>query len=71
MFLTRTLFTIGILLAAGLCALLAPMIQVAFNFNAQINLVAFVFSAFVGVVFGFAPARRAASLDPIDALRHE
>lgn len=62
---------IGILLAAGLCALVAPMIQVAFNFNTQINLVAFVFSAFVGVVFGFAPARRAANLDPIDALRHE
>ncbi len=62
---------IGILLAAGLCALLAPVIQVAFHFNTQINLIAFVFSAMVGVVFGFAPARRAASLDPIDALRHE
>jgi putative ABC transport system permease protein len=34
-------------------------------------LLAFLFSAGVGVVFGFFPARRAAQLNPIDALRHE
>jgi putative ABC transport system permease protein len=62
---------IGIVLALGLCVGLARVIQVPFHFNAGINLLAFLFSAGVGVAFGFAPARRAARLNPIDALRHE
>ncbi|MFQ5424479.1 MAG: ABC transporter permease [Phycisphaerae bacterium] len=36
-----------------------------------IIVVAFVFSAGVGVIFGLLPARRAAALNPIDALRHD
>ena len=62
---------VGILLAFGLCYSLAQVIQVPFNFNAQINLIAFMFSAVVGILFGYTPARRAARLNPIDALRHE
>ena len=62
---------VGILLAFGLCAGLAETIKVPFNFNLQINIVAFLFSAAVGILFGYTPARRAARLNPIDALRHE
>jgi putative ABC transport system permease protein len=40
-------------------------------FNIGTNLTAFLFSGLIGVVFGYFPARRAASLNPIDALRHE
>jgi putative ABC transport system permease protein len=62
---------LGILIAFGLCYSLAQVIKVPFNFNTQINVIAFAFSAIVGVLFGYTPARRAAKLNPIDALRHE
>ena len=62
---------IGLMLALLATFIAAPLIQVPFLFNPQINLVAFAFSAAIGVIFGYFPARRAASLNPIDALRHE
>jgi putative ABC transport system permease protein len=39
--------------------------------NPSIVAVAFLFSGVIGIVFGYFPARSAARLDPIDALRHE
>lgn len=62
---------LGILLALIASISLAGLMQVPFVFQPGINLLAFVFAAAIGVVFGFFPARRAARLDPIEALRHE
>ena len=61
----------GIALAYGLCVWLATVVGAPFTFDPKINGIAFVFSAAIGILFGFMPARRAAGLDPIDALRHE
>ena len=62
---------IGIVLALFVCLGLTALMHMPFLFNPGINLLAFVFSAAIGIVFGYMPARRAARLDPIVALRFE
>ena len=62
---------VGIILALMATLGLSYALDIPFSFDLQINLLAFAFSAAIGVIFGYFPARRAASLNPIDALRHE
>ena len=63
--------TIGVLLGLGLAAAASAGMAIPFVLDPSIVVIAFVFSALIGIVFGYFPARRAAQLNPIDALRHE
>ncbi len=62
---------IGVLIATAASYGLAQVMAVPYEFDLTINLLALVFSAGIGVLFGYFPARRAARMDPIEALRHE
>jgi len=61
----------GIVFGLLTCLALTTAMNMPFLFNPGINLLALGVSAAIGVIFGYLPARRAARLDPIEALRHE
>jgi putative ABC transport system permease protein len=62
---------LGLILATALSILGSSLMGVPFIFDLKINIIAFLFAASIGILFGFVPAKRAAKLNPIDALRHE
>ncbi|GAB6906323.1 hypothetical protein DESC_180065 [Desulfosarcina cetonica] len=62
---------VGILVGLTAAASGAGLFDIPFILNTGITFIAFLFSATVGIVFGYFPARQAARLNPIDAMRHE
>ncbi|MFQ3587178.1 MAG: ABC transporter permease [Fimbriimonadaceae bacterium] len=61
----------GIALGAGMVVFVANLMKVPPVISTQAIVVAFLFSAMVGLFFGLYPAMRASRLQPIEALRHE
>ena len=61
----------GIVLGLSLGFGAVALLKVPFVFSPLMVAVAFLFSAAIGMIFGYFPARRAAQLNPIEALRHE
>ena len=62
---------LGIALGLSIAAAGSALMDVPFSADPQVVALAFAVSALIGVIFGFFPARRAARLDPIEALRRE
>jgi putative ABC transport system permease protein len=62
---------LGVLLGIGISITISQTLQWPVLVSPYAILISVIFSAIVGIAFGYYPARKAASLDPIDALRYE
>lgn len=62
---------VGLILGYGMSKFFIELTKEDMVFNPSVALLAFAASFVTGIIFGFLPARRAAKLNPIEALRHE
>ena len=62
---------LGVAVGLGLAGFASSFLDIPFAPDMKVLVLAFGFSGVIGLVFGFFPARNAARLDPIEALRHE
>lgn len=62
---------IGVILGIGSAWIISQLIDMLVVITLSMVFLAFLFSSAVGIFFGFYPARKAASLKPVDALRYE
>lgn len=62
---------LGVFTGWGIGRLIGQFMSISVVFSPSVAVVAFAFSGAVGIFFGFYPARKAATLDPIDALHYE
>jgi putative ABC transport system permease protein len=61
---------VGLLFGILIAFIASVLIGIAFTHSISTVFLAVGFSAMIGIIFGYMPARKASSLNPIDALRH-
>ena len=62
---------LGVLVGGGISQFVVPLIGMPASIPAWSIYVSFAVCTFIGIIFGYIPARKAANMDPIEAIRHE